>query len=69
MIKQANFNEIEIALEALQVKMKWKINSDGKKVKVVRNSETEYSVYNDGYYVNTEINWQNSFEMVKVLLK
>jgi hypothetical protein len=68
-LKPKDITAIQSAIELLPVKKKWHLNDDGNKVKVVRKSENEYNVYSDGHYVNTEIDWQSAFEMVKALLK
>ncbi len=58
---------IQKSLENLAVKKSWKINFEGKKIKVVRKDKSAFEVYSDGHYVTTDETWERAFELVKVL--
>jgi hypothetical protein len=64
-LKQKDILGMQEALQQLPIR---KINVDGKKVKVVRNTVNEYAIYNNGYYITADDNWQKVFELVKILL-
>jgi hypothetical protein len=68
MIKQKILDEIKVSIQTLSVKKQWKINENGNKVKVVRNAEKEFSIYFDGHYITTLIDWEDTFDMAKTLL-
>jgi hypothetical protein len=46
----------------------FKINENGTKVKVRRDSENEYSVYLDGNFITTDTTWEAAFELALVLI-
>jgi hypothetical protein len=60
--------KMKTGIEALAIKMTWKINENGNKVKIVRKSETEFDSYLNGNYITTDENWKQAFEMAKTLL-
>ncbi len=62
-------DEIKNSLENLAVKKSWKINFEGKKIKVVRKDNAAFEVYNDGHFVTADETWEQAFELVKVLLE
>jgi copper chaperone CopZ len=64
-----DIDEIKKSLETLPVKKSWKINFEGKKIKVVRKNETAFDVYLDGHFVTTDESWERAFELVQVLLQ
>jgi hypothetical protein len=68
-IKQKILDSIKEALSNLQVKKLWKINHEGRKVKVVRKAENAYDVYHNGHYVTTDETWEQAFELTKTLLE
>jgi hypothetical protein len=67
-IKQKDWDLIESAISQLPVKKKWQIKINGNRAKVVRSSETEYTVYYDGHFIQTVADWQDAFEFVKAVL-
>jgi hypothetical protein len=68
MIKQKILDEMKVSIQTLSVKKQWKINENGNKVKVVRNAENEFSIYLDGNYITTLMDWEDTFDMAKTLL-
>ena len=68
MIKQKTIDQIQLDIQNLVVKKLWKINENGHKVKVRRDTESEYSIYLDGHFITTLSDWEDSFSMVKTLL-
>jgi hypothetical protein len=69
MIKEKILESIKEVLSNLQVKKLWKINHEGRKVKVVRKAENAYDVYHNGHFVTTDETWERSFELAKALLE
>jgi copper chaperone CopZ len=59
-------NEIKESLENLAVKKSWKINFEGKKVKVVRKDISAFDIYLNGHFVTTDESWERAFELVQV---
>jgi hypothetical protein len=68
MIKQKTIDQIQLDIQDLAIKKLWKINENGHKVKVRRDTESEYSIYLDGHFITTLSDWEDSFNMVKTLL-
>jgi hypothetical protein len=68
MIKQKTIDQIQLDIQDLAIKKLWKINENGHKVKVRRDTKNEYSVYLDGHFITTLADWEDSFNMVKTLL-
>jgi copper chaperone CopZ len=64
-----SFDEIKKSLENLSVKKSWKINFEGKKIKVVRKDISAFDIYLNGHFVTTDENWERAFELVQVLLE
>jgi hypothetical protein len=64
-----SFDETQKSLENLSVKKSWKINFEGKKIKVVRKDISAFDIYLDGHFVNTDESWERAFELVQVLLR
>jgi copper chaperone CopZ len=62
-------NEIKNSLENLPVKKSWKINFEGKKIKVVRKDISAFDIYLDGHFITTDETWEKAFELVQVLLQ
>ncbi len=67
-LKQKDILVMQEALQQLPVKKLWKINVNGIKVKVKRDTEKEYATYLNGNYITTDENWQLAFELAKALL-
>jgi hypothetical protein len=67
-MKQKIIDFMKLDIQNLAVKKLWKINENGHKVKVRRDTESEYSVYLDGHFVTTLSDWEDSFNMAKTLL-
>lgn len=61
--------QIEIDIENLEIKKLFKINENGNKVKVRRDTENAYSIYLNGQYVTTDETWQQAYELTLVLLE
>jgi hypothetical protein len=68
MIKQKILDLMQFDIQNLAVKKLWKINENGHKVKVRRDTKNEYSVYLEGHFITTLADWEDSFNMVKTLL-
>ncbi len=68
MIKQKILDDIQKELQNLPIKKLWKINHEGVKVKVRRSGETAFDVYHNGHFVTTDADWEQAFQLVKVLL-
>jgi hypothetical protein len=68
-VEKMSFEEIKKSLENLSVKKSWKINFEGKKIKVVRKDFSAFEIYHDGHFVTTDETWKRAFELVKVLLQ
>ncbi len=68
MIKQKIVDQMQLDIQHLVVKKLWKINENGNKVKVRRDSDSEYSIYLDGHYITTLADWEDTFNMAKSLL-
>jgi hypothetical protein len=68
MIKQKILDQMQLDIQNLSIKKLWKINENGHKVKVRRDTESEYSIYLDGHYITTLSDWEDSFNMAKTLL-
>jgi hypothetical protein len=60
---------IKSEIENLAVKKKFKINLNGNKVKVVRDSETAYTIYHDGHFIQTVETLEDTFSFVRALLE
>jgi 3-hydroxymyristoyl/3-hydroxydecanoyl-(acyl carrier protein) dehydratase len=60
--------EIKSSLENLAVKKSWKINFEGKKIKVVRKDISAFDIYLNGHFVTADESWERAFELVQVLL-
>ncbi len=61
--------QIKLDIQNLEVKKLFKITENNNKVKVRRNAENEYNIYLNGHQVNTENNWEDTFQMVLALIK
>ena len=61
--------QIKLDIQNIEIKKLFKINENSNKVKVRRNAENEYNVYLNGHQVNTENNWEDTFQMVLALIK
>jgi hypothetical protein len=68
MIKQKIIDQMQFDIQNLAIKKLWKINENGHKVKVRRDTESEYSIYLDGHFITTLSDWEDSFNMAKTLL-
>jgi hypothetical protein len=68
MIKQKILDLMQVDIQNLTVKKRWKINENGHKIKVRRDTKSEYSIYLDGHYITTLADWGDSFNMAKNLL-
>jgi hypothetical protein len=68
MIKKKILDQMQLDIQNLAVKKRWKINENGHKVKVRRDAESEYSIYLDGHFITTLADWEDSFNMAKTLL-
>jgi hypothetical protein len=68
MLKQKKTAAITAELENLPLKKTWKINADGKKIKVVRKAENCYESYLDGHYITSDEDWQTALQFVLGLL-
>ena len=67
-MNQRIIDKIRLEIQQLEVKNLFKINENGNKVKVRRNSENEYSIYHNGHFVTTDATWQAAFELVTELI-
>jgi hypothetical protein len=67
-IKQKILDQMQLDIQNLEVKKLFKINENGTKVKVRRDSENEYSIYLNGNFLTTDATWEAAFELVFVLL-
>jgi hypothetical protein len=68
MIKKKILDQMQLDIQNLAVKKRWKINENGHKIKVRRDAESEYSIYLDGHFITTLADWEDSFNMAKTLL-
>jgi hypothetical protein len=68
MIKKKILDQMQLDIQNLAVKKRWKINENGHKIKVRRDAESEYSIYLDGHFITTLADWEDSFNMAKILL-
>jgi hypothetical protein len=68
MIKKKILDQMQLDIQNLAVKKCWKINENGHKIKVRRDAESEYSIYLDGHFITTLADWEDSFNMAKILL-
>jgi hypothetical protein len=60
---------INSEIKNLAVKKNRKINLNGNKVKVVRNGETDFTIYRDGYFVQTVETAEEVFSFTLALLE
>jgi hypothetical protein len=67
-ISQKLTKTVSDELQNLSIKKRWKINHEGKKVKVVRDAENEYSIYLNGNYISTLTDAEDSTNMVFTLM-
>jgi hypothetical protein len=67
-IKQKILDQMQLEIENLEVKKLFKINENGNKVKIRRDTENEYYIYHDGHFVTTDATWQEAFELAVVLI-
>jgi uncharacterized protein (DUF1015 family) len=67
-IKQKIIDQMQLDIQNLEVKKLFKINENGTKVRVRRDSENEYAVYLDGNFITTDATWEESFQLAMVLL-
>jgi hypothetical protein len=67
-IKQKTIDQMQLEIENLEIKKLFKINENGNKVKIRRDTENEYSIYHDGHFVTTDASWQEAFELAVVLI-
>jgi uncharacterized protein (DUF1015 family) len=67
-IKQKTIEQMQLDIENLKVKKLFKINENGHKVKVRRDSENEYSVYFNGNFITIDATWQQAFQLALVLI-
>jgi hypothetical protein len=67
-IEQKIIDKVQFEIQNLEVKKLFKINENGIKVKVRRDSENEYSIYLNGNFITTDANWEATFELTLVLL-
>jgi uncharacterized protein (DUF1015 family) len=68
-MKQKTIEQMQLDIQNLEVKKLFKINENGTKVKVRRDSEQEYSIYLDGNFITTDATWEEAFELAKTLLE
>jgi hypothetical protein len=59
---------MQLEIKNLEVKKLFKINENGNKVKVRRDSENDYSIYHNGHFITTDASWEAAFELATVLI-
>jgi hypothetical protein len=62
-------NAIKAEIENLAVKHKFKINLNGNKIKIVRDGETAYTIYHNGYFIQTVEDVENTLSFAIALLE
>jgi hypothetical protein len=67
-MKQKMLDKMQMSIQNLAIKKRWKINENGNKVKVRRDAEGEYSIYLDGHYITTLADWEDTLNMTKSLV-
>jgi hypothetical protein len=67
-IKQKTIDQMQLDIQNLEIKKLFKINENGTKVKIRRNSENEYSIYLNGNFITIDTTWETAYELVLVLL-
>jgi hypothetical protein len=67
-IRQKKLDQMQLDIQNLEIKKLFKINENGTKVKVRRDSENEYSIYLDGNFLTTDGTWEAAFQLVLVLI-
>lgn len=67
-MNQIKIEQIKFDIEKLQIKKLFKLNENGNKVKVRRDSENEFSIYLNGNFITIDETWEATFELVLTLI-
>jgi hypothetical protein len=67
-IKQKIIDKMQLDIQNLEVKRLFKINENGNKVKIRRDSVNEYSIYYNGNFITTDATWVAAFNLSLVLI-